>query len=34
VADAIDVDNVSDYKEMVKKITDEKPSIVKVFIDT
>jgi len=34
VADAIDVDNVSDYKEMVKKITDEKPSIVKVFVDT
>ena len=34
MADAIDVDNVSDYKEMVKKITDEKLSIVKVFVDT
>ena len=34
VTDAIDVDNVSDYKEMVKKITNEKPSIVKVFVDT
>ena len=34
VADAIDVDNSSGYKEMVKKISDEKLSVVKVFMDT
>ena len=34
MGDAIDVDNSSDYKEMVKKISGEKPLIVKVFVDT
>jgi hypothetical protein len=29
----MDVDNSGDYKEMVKKIDDEKPAIVKIFID-
>jgi len=29
----IDIDNVADYQEMVKKITDDKPSVVKIFVD-
>ncbi|KAF9231874.1 hypothetical protein BU15DRAFT_67972 [Melanogaster broomeanus] len=33
VSDAMDVDNAGDYKEMVKKINDERPTIVKIFID-
>jgi len=28
----IDIDNVADYQEMVKKITDDKPSVVKIFV--
>lgn len=30
---AIDVDNKADYKEMVKKITEEKPLTVKIYMD-
>lgn len=29
----MDVDNSGDYKEMAKKIDDEKPATVKIFID-
>ena len=32
-SDAMDVDNSGDYKEMAKKIDDEKPATVKIFID-
>ncbi|KIK72454.1 hypothetical protein PAXRUDRAFT_180643 [Paxillus rubicundulus Ve08.2h10] len=32
-SDAMDVDNSGDYKEMVKKIDDEKPTTVKIFIN-
>jgi len=34
LADAIDIDNNTDYKEMVKKISDSgMPPIIKVFVD-
>ncbi|KAI6030148.1 hypothetical protein EDC04DRAFT_2605435 [Pisolithus marmoratus] len=33
VIDAIDVDNAIDYREMVKKISEDKPSVVKIFVD-
>ncbi|KAI5982861.1 hypothetical protein EDD15DRAFT_2377076 [Pisolithus albus] len=33
VSDVIDVDNAADYREMVKKISEEKPAIVKIFVD-
>lgn len=34
VADAIDVDNVADYQEMVTKIADSKPpAIIKILVD-
>ncbi|KIK91441.1 hypothetical protein PAXRUDRAFT_13785 [Paxillus rubicundulus Ve08.2h10] len=33
VGDAMDVDNSGDYKEMMKKIDDERPTVVKIFID-
>jgi len=33
IDDVIDIDNVADYQEMVKKITDDKPSVVKIFVD-
>ena len=33
MADSIDVDNATDYKEMVKKILNEKPTIVKLIVD-
>ncbi|KAF8836667.1 hypothetical protein BDN67DRAFT_1014485 [Paxillus ammoniavirescens] len=29
----MDVDNSGDYKEMTKKINDERPAVVKIFID-
>jgi len=32
-SEAIDVDNKADYKEMVKKITEEKPLTVKIYVD-
>ncbi|KIK28176.1 hypothetical protein PISMIDRAFT_7690 [Pisolithus microcarpus 441] len=32
-SDAIDVDNATDYREMVKKISEEKPAVVKIFVD-
>ena len=32
-SDAIDVDNLNDYKEMVKKISDDCPPVVRVFVD-
>ncbi|KAI6043636.1 hypothetical protein EDC04DRAFT_2600087 [Pisolithus marmoratus] len=31
VSDAIDVNNIADYREMVKKISEDKPSTVKIF---
>ncbi|KAG6377816.1 hypothetical protein JVT61DRAFT_14591 [Boletus reticuloceps] len=33
MTDSIDVDNSTDYKEMVKKVLNDKPLIVKVFVD-
>ncbi|KIK79597.1 hypothetical protein PAXRUDRAFT_769037, partial [Paxillus rubicundulus Ve08.2h10] len=33
VGDAMDVDNSGDYKEMTKKINDERLAVVKIFID-
>ncbi|KIK78011.1 hypothetical protein PAXRUDRAFT_165135 [Paxillus rubicundulus Ve08.2h10] len=33
VSNAMEVDNSGNYKEMVKKIDDEKPTTVKIFID-
>lgn len=30
---AIDIDNATDYKEMVKKILDEKLFMVKILVD-
>ncbi|KIK13778.1 hypothetical protein PISMIDRAFT_17760 [Pisolithus microcarpus 441] len=33
VSDAIDVDNAVDYKEMVKNISEDKPPVVKIFVD-
>lgn len=32
-ADAINVDNISDYQEIMVKITETKLSVVKIFID-
>ncbi|KAF8833089.1 hypothetical protein BDN67DRAFT_1017968 [Paxillus ammoniavirescens] len=32
-SDAMDVDNGGDYKEMAKKIDDERPTAIKIFID-
>lgn len=32
-SDAIDVDNIIDYREMVNKLLEDKPSVVKVFVD-
>ncbi|KIM50301.1 hypothetical protein SCLCIDRAFT_18538 [Scleroderma citrinum Foug A] len=32
-SDAIDVDNIADYKETVKKVVDKKPTVVKIFVD-
>jgi len=31
--DAIDVDNVIDYQEMVTKIAKIKPSVIKILMD-
>ncbi|KAG6377265.1 hypothetical protein JVT61DRAFT_1328 [Boletus reticuloceps] len=33
ISDAIDVDDAADYNEMVKKIIEEKPSIVRVLVN-
>ncbi|KAI6030228.1 hypothetical protein EDC04DRAFT_2605399 [Pisolithus marmoratus] len=33
VTDAINVNNAIDYREMVKKISEDKPSVVKIFVD-
>ncbi|KAI6020501.1 hypothetical protein EDC04DRAFT_2901731 [Pisolithus marmoratus] len=33
ILDTIDVDNIINYKDMVKKLLEEKPSTVKVFVD-
>ncbi|KAI6163600.1 hypothetical protein EDD17DRAFT_1428783, partial [Pisolithus thermaeus] len=33
IGDAIDVDNQNDYREMVKKVSDEAVPVVKVFVD-
>ncbi|KAI5982136.1 hypothetical protein EDC04DRAFT_2616903 [Pisolithus marmoratus] len=33
VSDAIDVENILDYREMVKKLTEDKPPMVKLFVD-
>ncbi|KAI6017834.1 hypothetical protein EDC04DRAFT_2607976 [Pisolithus marmoratus] len=33
VSDTTDVDNIADYREMVKKNLEDKPSIVKIFVD-
>ncbi|KAI6107739.1 hypothetical protein EV401DRAFT_1891929 [Pisolithus croceorrhizus] len=33
LSDVIDVDNATDYKEMVKKISEDKPPVVKIFVD-
>ena len=33
VADSIDVNNTTDYKEMVKKISNEKLTIIKLIVD-
>jgi len=32
-SDAIDIDNLNDYREMVKKISDDHPPVVKIFVD-
>ena len=32
-SDAIDVDNLNDYREMVKKNSDDHPPVVKIFVD-
>lgn len=32
-ADAIDADNITDYKEMVMKINESKPAVIKILID-
>ncbi|KAI5988904.1 hypothetical protein EDC04DRAFT_2612091 [Pisolithus marmoratus] len=33
VSDTIDVNNPANYKEMVKKISEDKPPVVKIFVD-
>ncbi|KAF8546133.1 hypothetical protein OG21DRAFT_1491549 [Imleria badia] len=33
VANAIDVNNIADYKEMVMKINESKPAVIKILID-
>jgi hypothetical protein len=33
IADAIDVDNIADYKEMVVKINESKPAVIKILVD-
>ncbi|KAI6013895.1 hypothetical protein EDC04DRAFT_2904341 [Pisolithus marmoratus] len=33
VTDTINVNNAIDYREMVKKISEDKPSVVKIFVD-
>ncbi|KAI6008476.1 hypothetical protein EDC04DRAFT_2907142 [Pisolithus marmoratus] len=33
ILDAINVDNILDYREMVKKLTEDKPPMVKLFMD-
>jgi hypothetical protein len=32
-ADLIDVNNATDYKEVVKKISNENPMVVKLIVD-
>jgi hypothetical protein len=33
IADAIDVDNIADYKEMVMKINESKPAVIKTLVN-
>ncbi|KIK17126.1 hypothetical protein PISMIDRAFT_112058, partial [Pisolithus microcarpus 441] len=33
MSDVIDVDDIANYREMVKKIAEETPPVVKVFVD-
>ncbi|KAI6012345.1 hypothetical protein EDC04DRAFT_2609521 [Pisolithus marmoratus] len=33
MSNAIDVDNIIDYREMVNKLLEDKPPVVKIFVD-